>query len=188
MKLREFDLHLVTSDRDVRHAFARQIRCVSALYERCFPGLNEPDARKVLIECVQCVERADVRNLLGVFTLERPFDHPAFERSAPRVKKEVALHTLHRGALAVADALGWPKEPFEVANGCVLERDYLNQWMWPRPVTSPNRKHRAHLVCLHEMEWFKSWLVVIEVDLKCFAAKVRTGVPSGTPRATRPKG
>lgn len=50
--------------------------------------------------------------------------------------------------------------PFEAARKGVIEKDYINEWTWPKPVYSANRQLRAHVACRHETDGFTAWLVV----------------------------
>jgi hypothetical protein len=164
MKLKEFDLDLPRLDRESRKNFRWQTRCVAALYSRCFPGLDVSGAWKVLVACVDRVDVSGVQDQLGVFTQEVELDYPAFLGAAPLHRKELATEVLHKGALRVAQAQGWSSSPFEAAYRQVVELHYVNEWTWPKPRSSPNRKRRAFLSCLHEAEYFRAWLVVVDKD------------------------
>lgn len=161
LRLKEFDLDLPNADRETRHKFRLQSRCVSALYERCFPKMDVAGGWKVLIECVDRVERPDVRNLLGVFAVQVRFRYEQFLTLEQLQRKKMLLETLHLGALRIAKAQGWAEQPFEMAYQCVVDRDYVNEWTWPpKPKVSADRKHQAMLLCSHEMDRFRAWLVV----------------------------
>ena len=160
MKLKEFDLDLPNATGEERHAFRLQNRCMGALYARCFPGLGVVGGWKVLIECVERIARPDVRNLLGVFTSQVEFDRPAFLAAEPSDRKAMAIAALHSGAIRVAEASEWPRDPFDAAKDCVVKRSYINEWTWPKPKVSPDKRHEAFLQCSHEPDEFRAWLVV----------------------------
>jgi len=161
MRLKEFDLDLPYAPKDERNAFGNTTRCVTALYERCFPALDVTGAWKILVECVAEVRRREVLNLLGVLAVEVVFDEPSFQRANSVGRKQIALDVLHSGVLRVAELRGWPMAAFETARRGVIEAAYVNEWEWPkRPVRSPNRKRRAVLHCVHESDRFRAWLVV----------------------------
>lgn len=160
MKIRDFELYLISDDRNQRQRFQLQTRCVTALYERCFPGLRVERCWKVLIECVEAVKRADVLDFSGVFTCQVAFDYREYERSGDAKRKQMALEAIHAGAMSVAEQKKWPKEPFEAARSCVLERAFRNEWTWPRAKWNPARTHQVMLVCLLEMSYFRAWLTL----------------------------
>lgn len=160
MKLTEFDLDAPDAEQSERHAFRRETRCMGALYARCFPGLNVDGGWKVLVECISQVQRSDLRNLLGVFTIQVPFSLEAYWQAPPAARKEAAVEALHRGACRVAEVKGWPLSPFEASRAGAAERGYVNEWTWPTAKASPNRKHRAFLVCRHEPDEFVASLVI----------------------------
>ncbi len=161
MYLKQFGLKFESVDRETNWRLAGQIRCVLALYERCLPKLKVDRAWKVLIECMPEPVRDGVIDSLGCFVLQVRFDLEAYECADILERKRIALETIHQGALAVAKSSGWPTEPFETAYKGVIERNYVNEWTWPKsPKSSSDRKHKAYLQCLHEHDGFYTWLVI----------------------------
>ncbi len=163
MYLKEFGLKFVTPDKESNWNLMNQVRCILALYERHMPKLKIDRAWKVLIECVPQVTRSEVRDLLGAFTLQQEFDLENYQSADIPERKRIALETIHQGSLAVAKLCSWPTEPFETAYKCVIERNYVNEWTWPKsPKSSPDRKHKAYVQCLHEHDGFYAWLVIAD--------------------------
>ena len=170
MKLKDFQLsvNLPGTDfrtgpnaaRDLTVAFDRQVRTVCALYSRHFPGLTTTRAWKVLVECVSSVQRPLPLDQLGVLFQELEYDLTNYWASDDHGRKVIVLDALHQGVLRVAAAEGWPTAPFEEARKAVLALDYVNEWTWPKPKSSPDRKWRAYLQCQHESDAFNAWLVV----------------------------
>jgi Protein of unknown function (DUF4240) len=160
MRLREFDLDL-PGDVDHRHEFRLQTRCITRLYERCFPGLAVDKAWKVLVECVERVEQPETRDLLGVFVTQVPFDWAGWQIAAPLERKKMTLAGLQEGVRRVVAEKRWPSAPFEQAFEGVVARGYVNDLTWPdRPKASPDRRHKACLFCVHDMDMFRAWLVI----------------------------
>jgi hypothetical protein len=95
-----------------------------------------------------------------VFILQQAFDYAAFSAAGGPERKKLTLATLHQGATRVARAQGWPEEPFREARACVVDKGYVNEWLWPKPKASPDRRLKAVLSCVHEPESFRAWLVV----------------------------
>lgn len=161
MRLKDFDLDFPLEEMASRSRLSFETRSVMALYRRCFPELKVDRAWKVLIECVPQVIRSEVRDLLGAFTLQRQFDLEKYRSAEISERKRIALETIHQGSLAVAKLCGWPLEPFETAYKGVIERNYVNEWTWPKsPKSSPDRKRIAYIQCLHEHDGFYAWIVV----------------------------
>ena len=160
MQLRELDLDWPQAGRTERQTFRRQTRCISSLYERMLGPISVEAGWKVLVECVRDVQRDDIRNLLGVFVVQMPFDHAAFAAADVTGRKQRALDALHRGAVRVAVGQSWATAPFEGALEQVVRRNYVNEWTWPDPRWSPGGTHKAFLRCLHDVDRFRAWLVV----------------------------
>ena len=160
MRLKEFDLDAPRLPRLERKAFRDASRSVTALYERCFDGLNVSRGWKVLVECVPDVDDRRVRDLLGVLTVQVAFDvrEPA-HRESPG-KEALFLDALYDGVVAVAQAEHWPIEPFEKARECVIGKNFVNQWWWRKPKWNRSRSMYGQLWCEHESDAFRAWLVV----------------------------
>lgn len=161
MYLKDFDIDFVTGERDLSWRLGSQVRSIMALYARCLPRLKVDGGWKVLVECMPSIERGGTVNSLGCFIIQIPFNLDIYQAKDVEERKRIALDTIHQGALAVASSLGWPLEPFETAYKGVVERNYVNEWTWPKsPKSSPDRKHKAYLQCLHEHDGFYAWIVV----------------------------
>lgn len=160
MKLYEFDLDAPESDKSERYSFRSQSRAVTALYERCFEGLEVRRGWKVLLECVPSITRTDVRDLLGVLTLQVPCSVRTLSEMGDQAKKLAMLEILHGGVITVARAEGWPTAPFEKARQCALDKDLTNHWWWRKPKWNRSRNLNGQLWCTHEMDAFRAWLVV----------------------------
>ena len=171
MKLKDFQLSVnlpgtdfrtgPNASRDLTVAVDRQVRTVCALYSRHFPGLTTTRAWKVLVECVPKVQRPLPLDQLGVLFQELEYDLTTYWASDDHERKVIVLDALHQGVLRVAAAEGWPTAPFEEARKAVIALDYVNEWTWPKPRSSPDRKWRAYLQCQHETDAFNAWLVVV---------------------------
>lgn len=161
MRLHEFDMDAPELSPRARHQFRLRSRSLSALYERCFRGLVVDRAWKVLVECVEHAPREGVRDLLGVFTFQVKFDVRAAGSLSTLDQKRTLLDVLHDGVLRVAQASGWPTEPFFEARQCVLDRGFVNQWRWGTK-WGPGRKLRAEVVCEHAPDVFRAHLEVLD--------------------------
>jgi hypothetical protein len=81
MRLREFDLDLPDDDAH-RFEFRGQTRCITALYERCFPSMTTDKTWKVLVECMKSVKHTGTIDLLGVQVAQVRFDWAEWRRAA----------------------------------------------------------------------------------------------------------
>lgn len=162
MLLKDFDWDFPLEEMASRSRLGFETRYIMALYRRCFPKLKVDGGWKVLVECVPCVTRPKaILGGGGVFMIETQFDLATYQASDTAHRKRIALETLQKSVLAVAAAFGWPAEPFEAAYKGVIERNYVNEWTWPKsPKSSPDRKHKAYVQCLHEHDGFYAWIVV----------------------------
>jgi len=163
MHIKDFGLDFPLEGLESHNRVDLETRCIMALYARCFPGLKVDRAWKVQIQCVPEVKRFDLMNFGGCFEIQQAFDLERYRAASLSERKHIALETLHSGALAMAKLCGWPTDPFETAYKCVIERNYVNEWTWPKsPKSSPDRKHKAYLQCLHEHDGFYAWLVIAD--------------------------
>jgi hypothetical protein len=90
------------------------------------------------------------------------FDHLSYARSLARDSQTMALDALHRGVLLVAASEGLDTACFEEAHAEVLRLNFVNEWIWPRRIASPNRMWRAFLLCRHEADRFVASLTITD--------------------------
>lgn len=134
---------------------------MTALYERVFPKFMDSRGWKVLVECVSSVVDPRIVDRLGVLTIQKQFDVPAFVAAEPNHKKRLTLGILWAGIVDVAHAEGWPLEPFVQARKAIEDRKFVNAWTWPKkPVVEPSTKRRAQLHCEHDVDAFRASLIV----------------------------
>lgn len=167
MLLREFELDLREAESGVRADFCRRTRFVSALYARGFPSSRGPDAVrtrgwKICVECVPVRTARAVVLAGGVYSPEVVFDYERFVSLAEADWPRMVLDALHTGALAVAESELISSRPFENAREFVLEHNFVNEWIWSKPVSSPSRRLRAHLACRQTSKAFTAWLTVTD--------------------------
>lgn len=138
--LKEFDLDAPTLPKEARRSFRHQSRCVTALYEQFFkPFRIQGKAWKVLIEVVPVVTKPEVRDLLGVLTLQVQGNPLQFLEASDREKPHIALAWLLSGAGGVAKTLDWPFKQFEDAAASVIEADFVNRWAWKANLWSKSK-------------------------------------------------
>jgi hypothetical protein len=131
---------------------------MSALYEHSCPR----EARKVRVECVPGEPSGDIRELDGVHAVEVAFDLAAYLAGDDATRRRMAIAAVHAGALRVAEVRGWDSAPFEAALATVIEKGYVNEFVFGKPKQSGDRRHYATLTCTHAPERFRAWLIVTD--------------------------
>jgi hypothetical protein len=161
MKITDVGLELKVQNNSVSTRFRRETRHVCALYERCLPPVTVAKVWKLLIECVEELDRrwpSHVINQLGVLTTQIRVDPKVYFAASPEDRKKIALKWLHRGLLKLARASDWNVAPFEAARKGVIKHNYVNEWVWGKTKSSRDRRHKAELFCSFEADRFRAWL------------------------------
>ena len=136
--LREFDLDAPTLSKEARQSFRHQTRCVTALYERYFkPFPLQKGAWKVLVEVVSVITKHQVRDLLGVLTLQIQGDPVLFLEAAEVMRPKIALDWLTKGVTNLAMVHDWSLKPFQDAADAVVEVKFVNKWVWKTQLWNP---------------------------------------------------
>lgn len=163
MRIREFDLDRPGVSKEERTAFRRGTRSLTALYEREFDQ-SQIDASgwKILVECVDVVERSEVRNLEGVMTIQAAVDTQSYRDGSEKERQKLALSWLTEGVRRIASEFGWGLDPFLAAEKRITDLDFENERWWGRAKWSPSRAHKADLWCVHGIDSFRAWLVVFD--------------------------
>lgn len=144
----------------IRRKFSLETRCVSAMLARLFGKLKTDGCRKIIVECVDIVTNEGVRNLLGVFVVQVKFNFIDFMSLSDYEKKCYSLRLLKEGIEKIAQFKGWPLTPFETVFAKIIEADYTNEWMWYKPVKSPDGQHTAEILCQHEVKSMNIFMVI----------------------------
>lgn len=162
--------------------FHQRNRFICALYARHFcvpPNARGIKARgwKIVVECMDSVARRDCWLEGGVLMQQVTLDYPQYALSEARVSQMMALDALHRGVVLAATSEGLDTSCFDAAYAAVVGLDFVNEWIWPRRVASPNRRWHGFLVCRQDAEQFVGTLVVDDRSGQVVASAeaVRTG-------------
>jgi hypothetical protein len=152
--LREFDLDAPTLHKKNRQNLRHQTRAVTALYERCFmPPPGTEKFWKLLVEIVPVVTKPDLRDLLGVLTLQIEANPEELLCAADsNKKKRLTLTWLMEGIRKAVSEKQWPNEPFEQAAKRVVELDYTNTRIWKKPLKSPDGALTAEIVIEQDVD------------------------------------
>ena len=98
-----------------RKAFVYESKCMTSMLERLFKPVPTKDCWKIIIECMDKVCNPCIINLLGVYTVQVPFDFCTYEALDPVDKKKMLLAALVEGANRVFHKLSIP---FCLLGGC----------------------------------------------------------------------
>lgn len=143
-----------------RNTFRLETRCITALYERFLGKFITNGCWKVLIECVESISNSHHRDLLGVFTIEILFNIDDYFNASDSDKKRIALEALKIGVDKIILELGWERERFDEAYYKIIENNFDNQWIWKRPIKSPDKRYIAEVFCRHGMYSFDISIII----------------------------
>ena len=149
--MNEFDLTRVAEKLE-RQRFVFATRCMSAMYARLFGRMKTEGCWKILVECVNQVEKKEFIDLLGVYKVQVQANPDGLLALEPDELKRESIEVLMKGIKKVALQNDWELQPFETAYQAVKKLNFTNQWIWRRPLSSPSRKHRAEVLVEHEVD------------------------------------
>lgn len=136
--------------KEKRRQFQLMTRCMTSMIERTIPNIKTKDCWKILIECVEKPTRKEIINLLGVYTVQVPFDINLFWEMNSFQKKKYVVTKIREAMKIIVQYNYFNVE--EIVNACnkVENLNYVNEWYWNKPV---NNKHvSAQIKVLHEVE------------------------------------
>lgn len=137
-----------------RFDFSLQVRCMCSFFERLFPRIHNEHFWKVMVLCkpIEGYEPSIRRGGGGVCEVSLPFDYQAFMNLDDYRKKKMTVQTLRSGINDFIKNKGMDSEPFTSTFNKIIDANYENVWLWKKPKTSPNRKHKAQILLEHEVE------------------------------------
>lgn len=166
MLLKEFDLDIPSLEKNERHLFRSQVRCIAAHYQRHFPNrFHTPDFWKILVECSE-TESTEQNTYLGVRVVKVAFNYSEYKSQNTLERKIQILKTLHKGVLKVAEHFDFNDELFTTCFKSVVAQEYDNQWVWKKPKSNSSRTLKAQVLCLHDMEKFTAILQITDKNGK----------------------
>jgi hypothetical protein len=150
--IKEFGLEIRDWPKTDATKFRRETRYITSLFERNFDSkaLKEK-CRKILVSVVNVVTDLEVRDLLGVLTVQVEADIPAFFVADERGKAELTLQYLMSGIRRVAVIKKWDITVFVVAEERVRACGFVNQWVWKKSVPNKAKTLTAEVVVDHQM-------------------------------------
>jgi hypothetical protein len=113
-----------------------------------------------------------------ILQFSKLFDFDTYFASDKETRKRIALDFLQNGILAVAKARGWNMKPFHDAYKAVLAKNFVCYRPWSKPITSPDRKHKAQVWCNYASDKAEIFIVIFrrnEIANKTLVATVKPG-------------
>lgn len=136
--------------KEKRRQFQLMTRCMTAMIERIIPRTTTKDCWKILIECVEKPSRNAPINLLGVYSVQVPFDINQFGEMNPLEKKKYVVTKIREAIRIIGQDGSFDTEGIETACNMVAEANYVNEWYWGKPVKCGQLS--AQVKVLHEVE------------------------------------
>lgn len=150
--------------REKRRLFRLQTRCISSMLERVFCNIKTKDCWKILIECVEVINEERIINLSGVCTVQVAFNPIEFFESSDYIKKQITFKLLTEGIRKVIQEKNFNPNSFEEAFNMILKSDFRNEWVWKKPVRSPDKKYNAEILCIHGISKIDIYLIIRDKD------------------------
>lgn len=163
---------------DKRFRFSLETRSIASFFSRLFGYINTKDCWKILVDCVPEIFEERILNFSGVYAVQIQFDYDSFAKLSDINKKKVTLELLMSGIKKVALDQSWDMSPFENTYSKIIEADYVNEWIWKKPVKSPNRKNVASVFLQHEVNEIDISIIVSDIKgVEILRKKVITELP-----------
>ena len=121
------------------------IRNIRALYRRLV--LPVPSSRMAKLNVCLSLDGGfgEPFEVLNVGYVWQPFDQSAFLQLGPAEQQRSYLDTMHTAAMRAAASEGWEPARFETAHAELLRSHFTASFLWKKPITSPDRKHKAQI-------------------------------------------
>ena len=147
--------------KEKRRLFSNEVRCIASFYERVFGKLKTSiRCWKVLVECVEEITNSKPRLVGGVYEVEVQLNIDKYFSLTDYEKKKCILDMLFEGINKIIAVENWDKTLFQSAHDYIVRSNYINEWIWKRPLTSPTRAYKAEVICKHEVSGFIAYIVI----------------------------
>jgi hypothetical protein len=133
---------------------------------------------KVIISACKILPPKKLDNMVDVLDLHKLLDFEAYFAAEKETRERIALEFLQDGLLEVAEIRGWDTNPFHEAYKAVLAKNFVCYRPWSKPVTSPDRKHKAQVWCNYDSDKAEIFIVVFyrkDVVSKTLVTTVKPG-------------
>jgi hypothetical protein len=139
--------------------------CVADLYLSCLGRFKTGRIKKVVITAT--VEpQADDHSLepIGILEVRRPFDFDRYWAADVDQRKRLIGELLHSTLRSIAIERGWDVETVEFAYQCVLDRNFRNVQLWPKPVSSPDKSRKAQVEYEFDENSVEGFLIIFDAQ------------------------
>ena len=134
-----------------RRKYSLQTRCVTALFERLFPGIQTDGIWKLLVECVPVVENRKIHKSGGILSIQIALDLPKFLSGNESEKQRITLDLVMQAAGQAALAEAWDFSVFEQTAEGIRILEYRNEWVWKK-VKNRKTGFLAEVICRHSVQ------------------------------------
>ncbi len=143
--------------KEKRREFQLMTRCMTSMLERIIPRITTKDCWKILIECVEKTSRNECINLLGVYSIQVPFDINMFWKMNSLEKKKYVVDKIREAIGTLAKYEFFDLKEIQKACNEIADSNYVNEWYWNKPVKS--KQMSVQVKVLHEVESVNIYLV-----------------------------
>jgi len=142
-----------------RREYGLQTRCMTAFFERLFPGMQTEGIWKIIVECVPVVGNERMSGIGGVLSIPMSFDLEWFLKSGDTDKKKITLDLLMQGIEKAARVQEWELSVFEKVADEIRAAEYRNEWVWKK-AKHPETGESAEVLCQHSVQYMDLFLVI----------------------------
>lgn len=150
--------------KEKRKKFRVMTRCMTSMVERLMPRLDTEECWKILVECVDNLEKDKYKNLLGVYTIQVEFNYEYFCCLNSDKKKAYIIDKLSQSINKLNLLVEFSVK--ELENVClkIKEKNYINEWLWKKPVKSKNAY--AQIKVQHNINEVIIYIVFFDLNMK----------------------
>jgi len=123
---------------------------MTSMIERIIPRITTKDCWKILVECVEKPSGKEIKNLLGVYSIQVPFDISIFWEMNGLDKKKYVVTKIREAIRIIAQYNSFDVRGIENACNKVESLNYVNEWHWSKTVKC--KQISAQVKVLHEVE------------------------------------
>jgi hypothetical protein len=169
----QFSLTLSGFSKETRSDFDFQSRSVLALFARCFsrPGFIDKKLWKIEVDLTNGEARPSVLSVGDVLSIQIKTDVNSFFQLEAVTKASKILEYLMAGLMKLSALQGWDISPFRIAYDEVINLNFVNHWLWKKPVLNKMRSMSAEVWIEHELSVVKIF-VLIKDQAKTIVKKI----------------
>lgn len=156
--------------------FMNMTQCMASMVERLMPKIRTQKCWKLSIECVENPDNDKCKIVGGVCEVQVYMRLEEFNKLDNYAKKVYSVHKIEEGVRQALMHTDMELEPIIDTCKKVREMNYVNKWLWKRPVKTP-RGYAQVEVC-HEVS--EATLNIVFFDKKKNIIKKEKILSTGT--------